>query len=494
MAKPIEAAVGRQNAVLDQQYQLDLENYNNLVIQEDTLRKAENQRRTDEYEHNLKIQEAQEKAQIDAYERSDEVYQNNLKSIDFYADTARSRVQLGLDEQIANMSFQLEDLERDFSKRAAAAAFADTQQQEVINNAVENAGLQQKELAIQKAQQTAEFDAKLENIRQQEYQIGKEYDIEQRGLERFNIRERGLERFDIEKKKASTETRYQQLNNQLETIIKTGAAQARGVKGRGANKVINSIAAMSGVNTQRFNDSLYLAEQSITLEKDLAKQSIDLERDQAGRTSELKKFLGLKRTETERTLTKQQKLSILGDKTAEKGSAAYLGSLGIQEKQITARKEQTKTAAETKQDEIAQMLGIDVEEIESSKEKLAESIMSAGAAAKNQLEDITNKAFEAKNQSYAQRMLKPRFGPKLPEPFKVPKTEYVKPLPPIPVNKGSIKGGAIGGSRPQQPSTLSTALSIGGAVASIAAPFTGVAAPFIGGIGQAANFFADLFK
>lgn len=438
MAGKLEAAVGRQNAVLDQQYQLDLENYNNQVVQEEELRKLKDEQNLQQYKYQLGVQEAQEQAQVDAYERSNEVYENNLKSIDFYADTARNRVKLGLDEQIAEMSFQLDDLDRDFARRAAAAAFADTGQQQIIDNAEENAILQQKELSIQKAQAKAEFDAKLGYIDSEGNKIAGQFDIEQ--------------------KKLRTENRYNQLNNQLESIIKTGAAQARGIKGRGADKVVNSIAAMSGLNSQQFNDSLYLADQSVEIQK---------------------------------TLTKKEKLSILGDKKAEEGSASYLGSLGIKEAQITAGKEQTKKAAQTQQDEIAQMLGIDIEEMELSKEKLAESIMSAGEAAKIQLEDIENKTFEAQTQSYAQRMLKPRFGPALPAPFKTPKTEYIKPLPPIYQTKGSIKAGIGGGARPQQPSTLSTALSIGSAIAGIAAPFTGgLAAPISAGLG----FLSNLFK
>ena len=38
MAKEVEAAVGRANAVIDQQYQLALEEYNNNVLQEETIR------------------------------------------------------------------------------------------------------------------------------------------------------------------------------------------------------------------------------------------------------------------------------------------------------------------------------------------------------------------------------------------------------------------------------------------------------------------------
>ena len=443
MAKEVKTAVGRANAVIDQQYQLALEEYNNNVIQEERIRTLKDEQNLQQYEYQTGIKEAQEKAQLAAYERSNKVYQNNLKSIDFFADTARNRVQLGLDEQIAQLSFQLEDLDRDFARRATAAAFGTSEQDQIIGNAEENARLATQELTIEKGRRTAEFDAKLGYIDSEGNKIAGE--------------------FDIESKKVQSENRYSQLNNQLEGIIKKGAAQARGIKGRSANKVVDSIAAMNGLNTQRFNDSLERAEQSIAIQK---------------------------------TLTKKQRLSIFGDKTAEKGSASYLGALGIEEQKNEAGKKQTKAAANLRKDQIAETLGIDTEEFELSKEKLAESIMSAGEAAKIQLEEIENKAFEAKNQSYAQRMLKPEFGPALPEPFKTPKTEYIKPLPPIYQTKGSLKGGAGAGYvKPQQPSGLSTALGIGSAALAIAAPFTGGAtAGILGGLSTGTGFLSQLFK
>ena len=441
MGKKIRGARGRANAILDQQYQVDLESYYNNVAQEEEIRELKDKQSLQQYEYQTGIKAAQEQAQTDAYIRSNEVYQDNLKSINFYADTARSRVQLGLDEEIASLSFQLDDLDRDFTRKAIASAFADTEQQQIITNATEDAALAQKELMIQRGQRKAEFDAKLGYLDAQGQKVAGEFDIEARKLQ--------------------SETRYNQLNNQLESIVQKGAAQARGTKGRSANRVINSIAAMSGVNTQRFNDSLYRAEQSIEIQK---------------------------------TLTTKQKLSILGDKKAEKGSASYLGALGVQEAKVTAREKQTKTAAQSRQDNIAEMLGIDVEEFELSKEKLANSLMSAGESAKVQLEEIEAKAFEAKTQAYAQRMLKPRFGPALPKPFKTPKTEYVKPLPPIYQTKDSIKAGMGGGyTRPQQTSGLSTALSIGSGIAGVAAAFPGaapIAAPLSAGLG----FLSQLFK
>lgn len=441
MGTKIRGARGRANAILDQQYQVDLESYYNNVAQEEEIRELKDKQSLQQYEYQTGIKEAQEQAQTDAYIRSNEVYQDNLKSINFYADTARSRVQLGLDEEIASLSFQLDDLDRDFTRKAIASAFADTEQQQIITNATEDAALAQKELMIQRGQRKAEFDAKLGYLDAQGQKVAGEFDIEARKLQ--------------------SETRYNQLNNQLESIVQKGAAQARGTKGRSANRVINSIAAMSGVNTQRFNDSLYRAEQSIEIQK---------------------------------TLTTKQKLSILGDEKAEKGSASYLGALGVQKAKVAAREKQTKTAAQSRQDNIAEMLGIDVEEFELSKEKLANSLMSAGESAKVQLEEIEAKTFGAKTQAYAQRMLKPRFGPALPKPFKTPKTEYVKPLPPIYQTKDSIKAGMGGGyTRPQQTSGLSTALSIGSGIAGVAAAFPGaapIAAPLSAGLG----FLSQLFK
>ena len=435
-------ARGRANAILDQQYQLDLDNWVNNVAQEEEVRALKDKQALEDFKFRSGVKEAQEEAQTNAYIRSNEVYADNLKSIDFYADTARDRVQLGLDEEIASLSFQLQDLDRDFSRKAVAAAFGDAEQQQIIDNATENADLSQKELKIQRGQREAEFDAKLGYINSEGQKIAGEFDIEARKLQ--------------------SENRYNQLNNQLESIVQKGAAQARGTKGRGANRVMNSIAAMSGLNTQKFNDSLYRAEQSLEIQK---------------------------------TLTKKQKLSILGDKTAAEGSASYLGSLGVEKAKIKAGERQTKAAAQLRKDNIAENLAIDKEEFDLSKDKLAESLMSAGKAASIKLEEIEAKKFEAQSQAYAQRMLKPVFGPALPKPYATPKTEFIKPKPPIYQTKDSIKAGMGGGyTSPQQPSGLSTALSIGSSVAAIGAAVFPPAAPILGPLAALGGGFAKLFN
>ena len=665
MSDAVKAARGRQNALLDQQYEIDLENYNNQVVQEKRLRKLKDQQALQQYEYQTAIKEAQEAAQEDAYKRSNEVYENNLKSIDFYAKTARGRVQLGLDEQIAQLSFQMQDLDKDFARRAAAAAFADTGQQQIIDNARENAKLAREELAVQRAEGKAQIDAKLANIKEQEtklssdltteqdrinalygkegiketelekfgiesaaaqekFEIGKKqaeafdiesalktgqlavkeeeldyldyertakegelkirtdalkkFDIEEKSaLGELDIRKKGLAEYDRQKKRLQSESRYDQLNNQLESMMKAGAAKATGLKGRSAGKVLNSIAAFSGLNSQRLNDNLYSAVESVELKKSMEKDSIELQRTKVKddiklrkqlekdgikldtkyikNTFDLKQKLEKKKVELEKTATSadialrksvQKRLNDLEKSTSDKDIALRKklqekankldkdiaqktldvrkkfeentlsirrtlaeaeetsfselmgvkgGAPGIKQRQITAGKRQTIASAKTKQKEIAQSLGIDLEELNLSKEKLAESIMSAGESAKIQLEEIENKAFEAKTQSYAQRMLKPRFGPALPAPFKTPKTEYVKPKPPIYHSKGSIKYGAGGGSRTPQSSGLSTALGIGSALLGIAAPFAAPAvAGVLGGLSAGTGFLAGLFK
>lgn len=432
-------AKGLQHAQLDQKFLVDSKQHANNVFQEEKVREFKDRAALDDYKFRTGTKAVTEKAQMQAYERSNEVADNNLKSLDFYAGTAKDRINLGLDEQIAELSFQFEDLERDFTRKAVSAAFGDAALEQTLDNARQDADLKKKELKIEKANATAEFDAKLGYINEQGQKIAGQ--------------------FDIESKKVQSENRYNQLNNQLESIVQKGAAQARGLKGRSANKMTASIASLSGLNTQRLSDSLYLAEQSI---------------------------------EIQRELTKKQKLSVLGDKTAKKGSASYLGALGIQRKQIKTKLGQTKRSVKLQQKEIAETLGIDAEEFELSKEKLGESLMSAGESAKIKLEEIEAKVFEAKTKIYAQRMLKPVFGPDLPVPFATPKTEYIKPLRPIYPTEHTIKQGA-GLTGSNTPSTASTALGIGSTVASLASLIPGaapIAAPIAAGLG----FLSDLFR
>ena len=53
----VEAARGRQNSVLDQQYQLDLENYNNQVVQEERLRTLKDKQNLQQYKYQLGIKD-----------------------------------------------------------------------------------------------------------------------------------------------------------------------------------------------------------------------------------------------------------------------------------------------------------------------------------------------------------------------------------------------------------------------------------------------------
>ena len=110
-----------------------------------------------------------------------------------------------------------------------------------------------------------------------------------------------------------------------------------------------------------------------------------------------------------------------------------------------------------------------------SREKLAESLQSAGANATLKLRNITTKEFEAKGQAYAQKMVAPRFGDSQPVPFKTPRTEYVMPQP---APKTPMMSGSMGRGMNRPASGASTALGIGATVLGTAAPMLGPAAPF----------------
>ena len=59
-------ARGRANAILDQQYQLDLDNWVNNVAQEEEVRTLKDKQALEDYEFRSGVKEAQEEAQKEA--------------------------------------------------------------------------------------------------------------------------------------------------------------------------------------------------------------------------------------------------------------------------------------------------------------------------------------------------------------------------------------------------------------------------------------------
>ena len=92
-----------------------------------------------------------------------------------------------------------------------------------------------------------------------------------------------------------------------------------------------------------------------------------------------------------------------------------------------------------------------------NRKELGETLISALNGYKQSKEQIFLDKFQADAQAYAQRMIEPQFVDAPKEPFKIPKVKFTAPPPPLEVPKGATP-------KPQERSTFSKILSIGGAV------------------------------
>lgn len=448
--KTKQKIAGFQNAQNIQNYELALDDFNTRKLNDEILRKTKDAAARDQWKANEEIRQLGIKNQMKAYDRSQEVYNQTLKAVDFYADTAEKRVQLGLDEQIAKLSFDLDDLEREFDKEVSSSIFQTNEQQSVIDNAITNNKNELAEIRNRELLETIDFDSKKKDLENQQANLAKTFEIRQ-------------EMFDNQKAMVQQDFNYGSLEQTIEAIQMKGSAAARGTKGKGATKMLQSFAAIAGLNQQQMADQLYRS-----------KQSVELEREQATQQNIFEKA----------TLKNQQS-------TLNKNRAQVFGESGtynIQRTVSESRKTQGIEQAKRQKKRIAELLGISQEEMALSTEKLAQSIVSAQDKAKIDLQKVAATKFETKSAAYAQRMLEPSFKPMAPKPYKTPKTVFVEPKRPLKTPKGLAGGG--GAAQPNQPSAIGTALSIGGGVlaagaaAGVMGPIAAIAAPILGGLGS----------
>lgn len=420
-SKSKKAAAAAQNAQNLQNYEINLENYYNQKHQDKVIRKLKDENSRDQYIYNKEINAKQFESQVDAFERSTEIYENNLKSIDFYAKNASDRIALGLDEEIASLAFEADDLTKDFERKMMISAYGDREQQQILESSVKDARNEKQQLEAQKLQEKASFDAELGYIDKQGNAIAGKLDLAL-----------GQKR---------SETVYGQIENQIESLTRSGSARAQGGKGRSVQKALKTITAVSGLNAQKMADTLYYDKKVYSVEK---------------------------------TQKLADKLAIFGG-TNQSGQEQK-GLYELRAESVTNRQTRTSQQVESQRAQIQTTLGIDEEEYNMSLDKLAESVMSSAESSKIKLQDVQDKKFEAQNQAYGQKMLAPKEPPKLPKPYKTPKTNYVKPKRPIKVNKAAMGMGV--NTAQSSPSTASTALGIGSAVAGIGAAL----APATGGL------------
>ena len=423
---------GYSNAMNAAEYEAALDQYYTNKRNEENIAKLKDKSAVRQWQENEKVRQLKIASTTDQFDKNHKTYETTLNAIDFSARDAEARLKLGLDEQIAEFAFQYDDLERDMFKASMEASLQYDQKEQSLEAARISDMTSEENQKLERALKTTEYEQQLEDNTTQ-------------------------------KKEAKTSYRENQMKLTLENIKARGAARARGQQGVSVQRAVKTSVALEGINQKTLSDNLYYSQQSIASNR----KSI-----QAGKKADL--------GSNDFKIEKAEGYSL--KEAREKG-----GRLGLD---MTSSKKKSKISnagIKKEQDYITQTLGITNEEFNMSREKLAESLQSAGASTTLKLKNIKTKEFEAKGQAYAQKMVQPRFGDSQPVPFKTPTTQYVmpKPAPKTPMMSGSMGRGM---NRPA--SGASSALGIGATVLGVAAaipgvgPMVGVGAGILGGLSK----------
>ena len=502
-----KVAAGYQNAIQIQNYEQQMAQYYADVAQEQINREYKDQIAEDQYRYQNEIIQMRNDAQLDAFEKSQQTYENNIKSIDFYAENQKDRIQLGLDEKIAEIGFAQSDLDNQFERKVLEAAYGTAEYDQMYNTAedtrvkeVGKVNNQQNILASQQLQINDRIsikDKEDKQIQQQELSNSKEVDnlktdqdtnkIEQ------TIQSRQTDQLAQDKQKAQNDKNYAFLQAEVEKIQSTGAARAKGQKGKSASKQVNALEAVVSLNMSKMVDDLFYSKAALERQRLSSADKAGIFDNLDTKLSRQIDIKGYERASLgfSRDIKGLEKSSLEKDKNQ---LTIQSSNLNLDKDLINIKAGDTKATAERNKDKIAEILGIDQKEFDLDQEKLAEQLLSEAEASEISLQELATKTFDAKSQAYEQQMLAPTLEPLMPAPYPTPQTTFIEPQAPIKYPKEAA-GMGVGGNAGAQPvSAVSSVLGIASTVAGIAAPFTGGASLAVGAAATGLGFLSSIFK
>ena len=389
------AAQAQYEATLNDYYSKE---YGNQVKKDLTDAQAK-----DSWKQNMRIRDTRENAKLEAYQKSENTFVEQLVFNEQAAKIARDGEDKVFKERILDTAFKTDELNLQFDKQVVDSKFQYGQQEQSIKNAITDFNTNQAliDLRTDKSKSDVKF---------------------------------GLEQADQKLSNARADASTQQYQNRIKTLQQSGQVRAQGRKGNSATRALQSITALSGVNTALIADQLTRSELSINTEKEILKATYN--------------------------------------KDLNTGFA--IREAQVSTRQAKDQRQQTITSAEDSQKYIADTLGISEEQFNMNREQLGASLLSAADSYETRLKKINRDKYASDLKAYAARQLKPRVDPAIPKPFasELP----VSIMPPRPIEP--VRG--MGGSG--QPMPVSS--GVGGLISA-----SGSA---IAGIGMAAGVFGPL--
>lgn len=399
-----------------QNYEQSLNTYYSQLYKNKVDAKLRDAQAKDTYKTNMQIRDLRENAKLEAFEKSEETFVDQL----IYNQEAEKQALEGeekvFNERILANAFETDATNLAYQKQIIDSKYQYNTAQRGIRDAVTSHGTTKALLSLGADQQYKQAKAQQQSLK-------------------------------LRSQQARSESNIQQNREQLKALQAEGAERARGRAGKSVTRSLQSIQAMSGVNSALIADQLFKSQRTIKNERNV----ID----------------------------------------AQLGPGGYIRKEEmLRKRQATDQKKSTVKALKQQQKQVARSLGITTEQFNMTREQLGRSLLSAADSYEKRVASIKKDKFAADMNAYARRQLKPQVQPKTPAPFKTKQPVLVRPPKPVkPVQSKYNQASGSAGNPVMQ--------GISGIAGTVGAIGFATGNPVVGGIGSGialgANIIEDIF-
>ena len=397
-------------------YEVSLNQFYSQQYQNKVNKDLKDANAKDQYKLNMRIRDQREEAKLEAFERSEKRFIDQLifnEQAERIALEGEDRV---FQERILATAFQTDELNLEYQKQVIDSKYNYNEAERGIANAVTDFEIDRDLIELDFDKQKSEVSS-----------TGK--------------------KLDLREQENRADANVQQYENRLNRIRNEGQVRAAGRRGASAQRALQSVKALSGVNAALIADRLTKSEKAIEIERD-----------------------------------------ILDAQYSKEGDGGFISrSKQLQTRRATARKTQTTESLKKRQDQVAKALGITSEQFSMNRQQLGRSLLSAGEAYEQRLKKIKRDRFAADLNAYASRQLVPKVQPEIPKPFETPVPVNIRPPRPV----KPVKAPGVGQIQSNANPVLQGISGAAGTVAAVAGMFGPAGAP-VAGVAGAISFGASL--
>lgn len=366
----------------------------------------------DTWKANMRIRDQREEAKLEAFEKSEQRFVDQLIFNQKAEQEALEGEEKVFNERILANAFETDETNLAYQKQIIDSRYEYDTAERGIKDAVDSNVINKALIALGAEQETTQATGQQKSLK-------------------------------LRQQEARAESNTQQYQNRLRSLQEEGVSRARGRSGRTAQRSLQSIQALAGVNSALIADRLTKSEQAIAIDREIV--------------------------------------------DAQLGEKGYI-ERGKQLRTAQSEQRTTSTVANLKaqQDQVAKSLGISTEQFNMTREQLGRSLLSAADSYEKRVSSIKQQKFGADLQAYAQRQLQPRVEPIIPKPFETKMPLAIKPPRPVKPVWSKYSSSMAQDTNP----VLQGISGVAGTVASVAAVIPG--GQTVAGVAAGVGFLSNL--